>query len=110
MTRTAVVVCGAGVSSTFLARSLRRALQARDADWKIEPLALEQLVEQTDRVEHVIIGHHLAERASEIVSSLTPLGVRATLLQTPGTGDDAAREAVTHLLGSLTEQSGEPRG
>lgn len=110
MTRTAAIVCGAGVSSTFLARAIRRELAARAADWIVEPLALDQLMGEAPRLDHVILGHHLADDAPGILASLTAVGVRATLLATPGTGGDAALEAITHLTDSLADSTGGPLG
>jgi PTS system cellobiose-specific IIB component len=110
MTRTAAIVCGAGVSSTFLARALRRALAEQSSEWTVEPLALDQVVHEAPRLDHVILGEHLETQAPEIIASLALVGVPATLLSTPGTGDDAAREALAHLTDSLTEPSGGPLG
>lgn len=110
MTRTAAIVCGAGVSSTFLARALRRALAERASEWVVEPLALDQVEHEAPRLDHVILGQHLAAEAAEIVASLALLGVPATLLSTPGSSDDAAREALAHLTDSVTEPSGGPLG
>jgi cellobiose PTS system EIIB component len=110
VTRTAAVVCGAGISSTFLARAIRRALDERSADWALDPLALDQLLAAAPHLDHVVIGHHLADDAPAIAAALALHGVRATLLRTPGTGEDAAREAADHLTAALAEFSGGPRG
>lgn len=110
MTRTVAVVCGAGVSSTFLARALRRELVAAGLDWAVEPLALGQLAAEAPRLDHVIIGHHLAADAPALVASLAGQGVPATLLTTPGTGDDAAREAAALLTAPLADPTGGHRG
>lgn len=106
MTRTVAVVCGAGVSSTFLARGLRRLLAERGLDWSVEPLAVDQLAGSAERLDHVVVGRHLAETAGEIAASLAARGVRTTLLTTPGSGDDAAREALDHLTAALADPSG----
>lgn len=110
MTRTAAIVCGAGVSSTFLARALRHALAERSTDWVVEPLALDQVVHEAPRLDHVILGQHLEAQAADIIAALALVGVPATLLSTPGTGDDATREALAHLTDSLIEPSGGPLG
>lgn len=110
MTRTAAIVCGSGVSSTFLARALRRELAERSIDWVVEPLALDQVVQASARLDRVILGQHLAREAADVIAALALVGVPATLLSTPGTGDDAAREALAHLTDPLADPTGGPLG
>ena len=87
MTRTAAIVCGAGVSSTFLARAVRT-------------LAI------------VLVGHHLADRFEALQSALALSGVPAALLPV---GDPVATAeqgvALLHSLDSARSVSeGHPHG
>lgn len=60
MSRTAAIVCAAGVASTFLARALREQIAEHGLDWTVEPLAVDQLPSRLADVSIVFVGHHLA--------------------------------------------------
>ncbi len=97
MTRTAVIVCAAGVASTFLARTLRAQVAAHDLDWQIEPLAADQLAARVGEVSIVFVGHHLGDGFAGVQNTLGGSAALAHLLDS----DDhtlAARQALTLLL------------
>lgn len=96
MTRTVAVVCGSGVSSTFLARGLRGAIAERSLDWRVEPLSMGELADRADDLDLVIIGGHLAASADSIFSALEGR-VPAIVLDALGTGPDAVASAVALL-------------
>ncbi len=94
MTHHVAVVCGAGVSSTFLARGLRRELSEAGADVSVEALAEDQLPLAT--VDTVFVGAHLASRFDELRARVESSGARAFLLTAPEPAA-AAREALALL-------------
>lgn len=106
MTRTAAIVCGAGVSSTFLARAVRTLATERGLDWIVEPLAEDQLPTRIDDLAIVLVGHHLADRFEALQSALALSGVPAALLPA---GDPAATAeqgvALLHALDSARSVS-----
>ncbi|MBX9717486.1 MAG: hypothetical protein K2X36_01420 [Microbacteriaceae bacterium] len=112
MTRTAAIVCGAGVSSTFLARAIRTLATERDLDWIVEPLAEDQLPHRIDELSYVLVGHHLAGRFADLEAALAVNGVPATLLE--ASDPVAAAEQGVALLLSLdtasTVSEGHPHG
>lgn len=99
------VVCGAGVSSTFLARALRRELADAGIDATVEALAEDQLPPTGADV--VVVGAHLASRFDELRARVESSGARAFLLTAPEPVA-AAREAFA-LLG-LDHSSAAPKG
>lgn len=106
MTRTVAVVCGSGVSSTFLARGLRSLLSARGQFWHVLPLALDELDDRADELDVVLLGQHVsAEHAA--VSARVP-GAVVVPLSVGGIDEPAAREAL-ELLQSIpsTDSSGD---
>ena len=97
MTRTAAIVCAAGVASTFLARALREQVAQRGLDWQIEPLAVDQLPARLVDLSIVLVGHHLASNFTGLHDQVADTGVPAHLLDS----DDhtsAARQALALLL------------
>ncbi len=110
MTRTVAVVCGSGVSSTFLARGLRGAIAERSLDWTVEPLSVDELADRADALDLVIVGHHLAADVDDVASALGGR-VPAVALDAPGTGPDAVASALAHLTAPITAPSeGEHHG
>lgn len=97
MTRTAAIVCAAGVASTFLARALREQLAQHDLDWRVEPLAVDQLPSRITDVSVVLVGHHLAGHVDELRLGLVGTGVTAHLLDSDDHAS-AARQALALLL------------
>jgi PTS system cellobiose-specific IIB component len=82
MARIAAIVCGAGVSSTFLARALHALVVERGLDWSIEPLAEDELIRRSGDVAMVFVGHHLAYRFADVQARLALSGVPFALLET----------------------------
>ncbi|MDO8338191.1 MAG: hypothetical protein Q7T15_08055 [Microcella sp.] len=99
MTRTVAVVCGSGVSSTFLARGIRGAIAERSLDWRVEPLSMGELADRAADLDLVILGRHLAGSADSIASALEGR-VPAVVLDAFGTGPEAVASAVSHLMAS----------
>ncbi|UYN83569.1 MAG: hypothetical protein KIT89_12960 [Microcella sp.] len=97
MTRTAAIVCGAGVSSTFLARAVRELVAQHRLDWNIEPLAEDQVGSRAGELSMVLVGHHLAHRFDEVSTSLAPSGITVICLESDDHAS-AARQALTALL------------
>jgi len=96
MTRTVAVVCGSGVSSTFLARGLRGAIAELSLDWRVEPLSMGELADRADDLDLVIVGRHLAGSADSIASALEGR-VPAVVLDALGTGPEAVASAIAHI-------------
>ena len=106
MTRTVAIVCGAGVSSTFLARAVRDLVRERGLDWTVEALAEDQLVDRASSLDLVLLGQHVASRLDLVRSAMgeVPVGVLAHADHLT-----AARDAVA-LLTSTTEREGLSHG
>ncbi|MDP3208055.1 MAG: hypothetical protein Q8M65_02805 [Rhodoglobus sp.] len=114
MSQTVAVLCGAGVSSTFLARALREQLAERSLDWTVEPLAVDQLGDRLDHLSLVLIGHHMAESIAEVTSMCRAKGIRVAKLDSPH-HDFAALQAVTIIAeaepsASINATKGYPHG
>ncbi|MFN4002215.1 PTS sugar transporter subunit IIB [Microcella sp.] len=112
MTRTAAIVCGAGVSSTFLARAVRTLATERGLDWRIEPLAEDQVPTRIDELSIVLVGHHLADRFEALQRALALSGVPAALLP-EGDPVTTAEHGVALLLAldsARTVSEGHPHG
>lgn len=89
MNRRAVIVCGAGVSSTFLARAVREVADQHDLEWEFFALAEDQLGSLDRDVSLVLVGHHLAGRLEAVRDAVSSLTVPVHLLS----HDDHARAA-----------------
>lgn len=94
MSQTVAILCGAGVSSTFLARALRERLAERSLDWTVEPLAADQLSEWLDHLSLVLVGHHMTQSLAEVSAMCSEKGIRVATLDSPH-HDFAALQAVT---------------
>ena len=105
MTQHVAVVCGAGVSSTFLARALRRELSDAGLEISVEALAEDQL--PLAIVDIVLVGAHLASRFDELRARVESSGARAFLL-TASEPAAAAREALALL--ELDSSTAAPKG
>ncbi|KQV26293.1 hypothetical protein [Yonghaparkia sp. Root332] len=104
MTRTVAVVCGSGVSSTFLARGLRGAIAERSLDWRVEPLSVDELADRADDLDLVIVGQHLAAGVDAVTSALDGRAP-SVVLDAPGTGPDAVASALAHLTAAPSAAS-----
>lgn len=96
MTRTVAVVCGSGVSSTFLARGIRAQLAERSLDWRVEPLSIDELTGRAAELDLVLVGHHLASSLDAVMVAVDGR-VPTVVLEVAGSGTDAAIAAVAHL-------------
>lgn len=94
MTQTVAIVCGAGVSSTFLARAMREQLAERSIAWVVEPLAVDQLSDRLDRLSLVLVAHHMAGSLTEVSAMCDASGVPVVLLHSAH-HELAAQQAVT---------------
>ncbi len=97
MTRTAAIVCAAGVASTFLAKALREQVAHHGLDWIIEPLAADQLPSRLQELSIVLVGHHLRGGFTDVQEVLADTGVAAHLLDSDN-HTEAARQALALLL------------
>lgn len=61
-----LVVCGAGASSTFVARRIRKAADARALDATAEACPLESLAERLPTARVVLLGPHLGDRLADV--------------------------------------------
>lgn len=97
MTRTAAIVCAAGVASTFLAKALREQLAQHELDWRIEPLAADQLPARIAELSMVLVGHHLSAQVDTLRHELSDTRVPVHLLDSDDHAS-AARQALALLL------------
>lgn len=106
MTRTVAIVCGAGVSSTFLARAVRDLARECDLDWTVEALAEDQLADRAPELDLVLLGQHVSSRLEVVRAAMgdVPVGVLAHSDHLT-----AARDAVA-LLTTTTEREGLSHG
>lgn len=91
------IVCGAGASSTFLARRLTELSLANGRGWSFTPHSLD--VVNSDTANVVALSHHVATEF--VVNDLTNRGV--TVIVLPGTvrggfGADAALDAIAEFI------------
>ncbi len=81
MSRTVAIVCGAGVSSTFLARTIREQLAEKSLDWVVEPLAIDQLSDRLGELSLVLVGQHMAASFAEVTQICRARGVSVAQLE-----------------------------
>ncbi|MDT0158663.1 hypothetical protein Q9R19_13620 [Microbacterium sp. ARD32] len=84
-----LVVCGAGASSTFVARRLARSASEAGLDWSTEA-GTERTAMTTPGVDLVLIGAHLADRVDDIRSALSGRAGVAVLPETAFTDIDGS--------------------
>lgn len=104
MHRTAAIVCGAGVSSTFLARAVRDLANENGLEWQVEPLAEDQVANRADSLGLVLVGHHLAHRLDDLRLVVASNGVPVVVLDS----DDlaaAAHQSLTLLQSHDAERA-----
>ena len=91
------IVCGAGASSTFLARRLTELSLANGRGWSFTPHSLD--VVNSDTADVVALSHHVATEF--VVNDLINRG--ATVIVLPGVvrggfGADAALDAIAEFI------------
>jgi PTS system cellobiose-specific IIB component len=91
------IVCGAGASSTFLARRLSELSRSAGIGWTFTPHSLDVVNSETADI--VAVSHHVANEF--VINDLVNRGV--TVLVLPGTvrggfGADAALDAITEFV------------
>ncbi|WP_040165497.1 PTS sugar transporter subunit IIB [Microbacterium gorillae] len=70
-----LIVCGAGASSTFVAKRLQRAADAADVDLSARPGTWGSISAHADVADLVLLGPHLADHLDEVRQNLTPTPV-----------------------------------
>ena len=75
-----LVVCGAGASSTFVARRIRKAAEARSLDVTAEPCPLDSLPERLPDARVILLGPHLGDRLSVVRTAASRAGVAVVVL------------------------------
>ncbi len=106
-----LVVCGAGASSTFVARRIRKAADARGLAATAEACPLDALSGRLSVSQVVLLGPHLADRLDDLIHSADAAGVAvavmpATVFSSPF-GDEALDLALK-AAGASSHQ-GEPQ-
>lgn len=106
-----LVVCGAGASSTFVARRIRLSATARSLPVTAEACPLDSLSERLPGSGVVLLGPHLGNRLDDVRTSAGSAGVAvavlpATIFSSPS-GDEALDIAL-EAAGALSMQ-GEPQ-
>ena len=75
-----LVVCGAGASSTFVARRIRKAAEARALDATAEACPLDSLADRLPTARVVLLGPHLGDRFADVRSLADASGVAVAVL------------------------------
>jgi len=75
-----LVVCGAGASSTFVARRIRKAADARDLDVTAEACPLDSLADRLPLAGVVLLGPHLGDRLADVRRLADTTGVAVAVL------------------------------
>ena len=98
------IVCGAGASSTFLARRLTELSLYSSREWTFTPHSLDVVNAETADV--VALSHHVATEF--VVNDLTNRGITVVVLPgnvRGGFGADAALEAIAEFIDNNVSKS-----
>ena len=106
-----LVVCGAGASSTFVARRIRKAADARALAATAEACPLDSLTDRLPTAQVVLLGPHLGDRLADVRRLSASAGVAvavmpATVFSSP-LGDEALDLAL-EAAGAMSRR-GEPQ-
>lgn len=106
-----LVVCGAGASSTFVARRIRKAAEARALATTAEACPLDSLADRLPAAQVVLLGPHLGDRLADVRRLAESAGVAvavmpATVFSSP-LGDEALDLALE--AAGATSPRGEPQ-
>lgn len=96
--RRVLIVCGAGASSTFLARRLSDLARGAGFSWSVEPAPVDSVI--VDSADLVAVTSHVA--TPEILGGLSSRGVEFVVLPDTvrgGFGADAALTAIAEFFG-----------
>lgn len=106
-----LVVCGAGASSTFVARRIRKSADARAFTATADACPIDTLAEQLSTAQVVLLGPHLGDRLAEVRALADAAGVAvavmpATVFSSP-VGDEALDLALE--AAGASSHRGEPQ-
>lgn len=96
-----LVVCGAGVSSTFLAGRIRDLASSRGLDITAAAVGQEQLAARLPRAAVLLVGPQLADRFPQLQALALSSGVAVALLPATAFGPDGAEAALDLALSRL---------
>ncbi len=96
-----LIVCGAGVSSTFVALRIRRTAVDRDLDLEVSAGSESDLPDALDGVDVLLVGPHLAARFDEFTAQAERAGAGCALLPNTIFTERDGNEALDAALGTL---------
>lgn len=87
----AIVVCGAGASSSFVALRMRRQAAARGIELEARPTSMSQLATDLHGADVLLVGAHLVPQLDELRALASEASVPLAILpETAATGDGSA--------------------
>ncbi|MET1051067.1 MAG: PTS sugar transporter [Mycetocola sp.] len=106
-----LVVCGAGASSTFVARRIRKAAESRSLEINAEATPIDSLADRLAVAQVVLLGPHLGDRLAQVRLSADAAGVAvavmpATVFSSPS--GDGALDLALQAAG-VSSRRGEPQ-
>ena len=106
-----LVVCGAGASSTFVARRIRKTADARILDATAEACPLDTLAERLPTAHVVLLGPHLDDRLTDVRALADAAGVAVAVMPSTVFSSPVGDEALDLALeaAGASSQRGEPQ-
>jgi PTS system cellobiose-specific IIB component len=103
-----LVVCGAGASSTFVARRLNTAAQARRLPWAAIATNESWLADQIPGCDLVLLGPHLAPRLQQIKGQAATFGVPVVLLDADVFADLDGSRTLARIEAAVADGTASP--
>ena len=100
-----LVVCGAGASSTFVAKRINRAARARNLAYVATATNQASLADRVGSSDLVLLGPHLAPHLEEIRALAAPHGVTVVLLDPDVFADFDGTKALAQVEAALRDGS-----
>ncbi|KRK75193.1 hypothetical protein FC67_GL001706 [Companilactobacillus alimentarius DSM 20249] len=96
-----LLVCGTGASSSFMAVSMRKAVQQLGLDYKIQARSESELENYLDEVDVIMVGPHLSFMEEEIKKSIGGRKIKVILMNPAYYAVLDGKKALDHLQSEL---------
>jgi PTS system cellobiose-specific IIB component len=99
--RNVLLVCGAGASSGFMAKNLRRAAKARGMDIDVKARSDSELEDYIEEIDLLLVGPHLKYMLGDLEAIAAPHNVPVLIINSEAYGSLDGEAVLQQIEGSI---------